>query len=122
MPMPTSVARCSFLRPFGLPFWLTFTVFLAADMDAYSRASAAAVSRLPRMSETFLPRRCATMRGLTLRSRASKVARIMLWGLVEPTDLAGSDEHTSDIQSLMGNQYAVFRWQTKMKHKYKYTQ
>src|SRR3546814_9820172 len=87
-------------------------------MDAYSRASAAAVSRLPRMSETFLPRRCATMRGLTLRSRASKVARIMLWGLEEPTDLATTrtEEHTSELQSLMRNSYAVFYWKKKRRN------
>src|SRR3546814_3779236 len=44
--------------------------------DAYSRASAPAVSRRPRMSLTFLPRR--------------------------------SEEHTSELQSLMRISYAVF--------------
>src|SRR3546814_9730746 len=66
-PRPTSVARWSFLRPIGLPTWVIFTVFFAADMVDYSRASAAAVSRLPR-----------------------------------------SEEHTSELQSLMRISYAVF--------------
>src|SRR5207248_2989011 len=52
---------------------------------ALSRLSA---SRRPRMSETFLPRRAATARGLVRCPNASNVALIMLCGLELPTDLA----------------------------------
>src|SRR3546814_13837324 len=54
--------------------------------DAYSRASAPAVSRRPRMSLTFLPRRAATERGDVLAPSAANAALIMLCGLEVPTD------------------------------------
>src|SRR3546814_5249617 len=49
-PRPTSVARWSFLRPIGLPIWVTFTVFLAADMDARSEEHTSELQSLMRIS------------------------------------------------------------------------
>src|SRR4051812_32038419 len=51
-------------------------------------ASASAVCEPPRPSRSaiFLPRRCATALGLVCDVSASKVARIMLYGLDVPTD------------------------------------
>ena len=40
------------------------------------------------MSPTFLPRRAATLLGVAVFCKASKVALIMLWGLEVPMDLA----------------------------------
>src|SRR5690349_15589706 len=54
----------------------------------YSRASAAASPRLPRMSLTFLERRAATERGELQCWSASNAALIMLCGFEVPTDLA----------------------------------
>src|SRR5438477_2889117 len=53
--------------------------------QAFSRGS---VSRRPRISPTFLPRRAATARGLVARPKATKVALIMLCGFGLPIDLA----------------------------------
>src|SRR5215471_2512760 len=53
--------------------------------QAFSRAS---VSRRPRTSPTFLPRRAATARGLVALPSATKVALIILCGLGLPIDLA----------------------------------
>src|SRR5712671_7700324 len=58
---------------------------LVASHHAGSRAS---VSRRPRISATFLPRRAATARGLVTWPSAAKVALIMLCGFELPTDLA----------------------------------
>src|SRR6185437_9842372 len=60
--------------------------------DAYSTtasawASAAFAPPRPSRSATFLPRRCATERGLVCSFSASKVARIILYGFDVPTDL-----------------------------------
>src|SRR4051794_1817961 len=55
--------------------------------SACASASAALAPPRPSRSETFLPRRCATERGLVCSLSASKVARIMLYGLDVPTDL-----------------------------------
>src|SRR5579872_5774404 len=54
---------------------------------AGSRA-AVSLSRRPRMSPTFLPRRAATARGELMRASAAKVALIMLCGFELPIDLA----------------------------------
>src|SRR5690606_4523596 len=51
-------------------------------------SAGAACSRGGRMSATFLPRRLATMRGEFSSFSASKVARTMLYGFCEPSDLA----------------------------------
>src|SRR5580692_7408961 len=51
----------------------------------FSRGS---VSRRPRISPTFLPRRAATARGLVALPKATKVALIMLCGFGLPIDLA----------------------------------
>src|SRR3954453_10942224 len=55
--------------------------------SAWASASAALAPPRPRRSETFLPRRWATERGLVCSFSASNVARIMLYGLDVPTDL-----------------------------------
>src|SRR4051812_41318982 len=55
--------------------------------SAWASASAALAPPRPSRSETFLPRRWATERGLVCSFNASKVARIMLYGLDVPTDL-----------------------------------
>src|SRR4051794_12638759 len=55
--------------------------------SAGASASATLAPPRPRRSATFLPRRWATERGLVCSLSASKVARIMLYGLDVPTDL-----------------------------------
>src|SRR4051794_19966990 len=50
----------------------------SAIASAWTSASAALAPPRPSKSETFLPRRCATGRGLVCSFNASKVARIML--------------------------------------------
>src|SRR5208282_2875244 len=98
-PLPAGLAICVSLRPlawdadsaaalgWGADFAAGCLVGLSLSCAiAYSRASA--VAPLPRISLTFLPRRCATERGLTERPSASKVALIMLCGLEVPIDFA----------------------------------
>src|ERR671913_49819 len=55
--------------------------------SAVASASAALAPPRPSRSATFLPRRWATERGLVCSFNASKVARIMLYGLEVPIDL-----------------------------------
>src|SRR5438309_5793846 len=55
--------------------------------SAIASASAALAPPRPSRSDTFLPRRWATERGLVCSFKASNVARIMLYGLDVPTDL-----------------------------------
>src|SRR5919205_2001418 len=50
----------------------------SASASAWASASAALAPPRPSRSETFLPRRCDTARGLDCSFKASKVARIML--------------------------------------------
>src|SRR3990170_6830521 len=59
----------------------------SAIASATASASAPPIPPRPSRSETFLPRRCATDRGLVFSLSASKVARIMLYGFDVPTDL-----------------------------------
>src|SRR6476469_667933 len=56
-------------------------------LSAVASASAWLTPPRPSRSATFLPRRCATERGLVCSLSASKVARIMLYGFEVPTDL-----------------------------------
>src|SRR6185369_15678121 len=59
----------------------------SVTVSAWASASAALAPPRPSRSETFLPRRWATERGLVCSFNASKVARIMLYGFDVPTDL-----------------------------------
>src|SRR5206468_6823243 len=59
----------------------------SAIASAWASASTALAPPRPSSSETFLPRRWATERGLVCSFSASNVARIMLYGLDVPTDL-----------------------------------
>src|SRR3984957_14145626 len=61
---------------------------LLASRFGHYAGSRASVSRRPRISATFLPRRAATARGLVTWPSAAKVALIMLCGFELPTDLA----------------------------------
>src|SRR5215210_7171919 len=60
--------------------------------SAAASASAALAPPRPSKSETFLPRRWATERGLVCSFNASKVARIMLYGFDVPTDLVTTSD------------------------------
>src|SRR5918993_3619647 len=60
--------------------------------SAVASASAALAPLRPSRSETFLPRRWATERGLVCSFNASKVARTMLYGFDVPTDLVTTSE------------------------------
>src|SRR5687767_379192 len=60
--------------------------------SAVASASAALAPARPSRSETFLPRRWATERGLVCSFSASKVARTMLYGFEVPTDLVTTSD------------------------------